>query len=73
MSALSWQIALVRATTVPARVVSNDLDYPLLVFEQIGGQTSAEAAGAFDRPHTTTWRVLCGEGEHPPIAEGVGG
>ena len=55
----------------PGRPV--DLDDPLAVLEQEGGQPGAVAAGALDRPDPAAWGVLVGEGEDAPVAHRVGG
>jgi hypothetical protein len=62
-----------RAVTPGRTCGAVDFDDPLPVFEQVSRQPRPEAAGAFDRPDPSTWDVFLGEGEHPPIAEGVGG
>ena len=50
-----------------------DLDDPFAVFEQVGGEPGAEAAGALDRPDAPPGGVFVGEREHPAVAERVGG
>ena len=66
------QLVALRPITPSGTRRSIDLGYWFALLKEVGGQATAEAARAFDRPEPLSRGALLGEGQNAAISEGIG-